>query len=240
MHEIGAVAAVFLVELLRKHKNENICLLLWGYIVLFFKKFCFGNMFSNTYVVWDEESREALICDLGNEAEPILRFASSEGLRVKYLVLTHPHYDHVLYMEEYREAFPDANLAIGAADAPLLSDIEGNVSYLFGDSRVFGGVDSKLCDGEALLLGESTLTVVSTPGHTPGGICLYSEADKLMITGDTLFGGGGIGRTDFKYGSIDELRASLRRILSMNGDITILPGHGGASKIAYEQRSLFC
>ena len=207
--------------------------------MLYYKKFCFGNMFSNTYLLWDEKSREALICDLGNEAEPILRFVGEEKLRVKYLVLTHPHYDHVLYMEEYCVAFPDAKLAIGAADAPLLSDIEGNVSYLFGDSRVFSGVDFKLSDGEKLLLGESKLSVILTPGHTPGGICLYSEADKLMITGDTLFGGGGVGRTDFKYGSILALRASLRRILSMNGDITILPGHGGESKIAYEQRSLF-
>ncbi len=207
--------------------------------MLCFKKFCFGNMFSNTYVVWDSESREALICDCGNEAEPIFRFAAEEGLAVKYIVLTHPHYDHVLYMEEYRSIFSDAKIAIGAADAALLSDVEGNVSYLFGDSRAFGEADVKLCDGQRLLLGESELSVISTPGHTPGGICLYSRADKIMLTGDTLFGGGGIGRTDFKYGSMEALRASLKRILSMDGDISILPGHGGASKTAYETRSLF-
>ena len=203
------------------------------------KKFCFGNMFSNTYLLWDEESREALIVDSGNEAEPILRYASEAGLVVKWVVLTHAHYDHVLYMDEYRVAFPEAKLAIGAQDAPLLSDIEGNVSYLFGDSRAFGEADEKLCDGEVIRLGKSELVVISTPGHTPGCICLYSRADKLMVTGDTLFGGGGIGRTDFKYGSIEVLRESLKRILSMSGDITILPGHGGASKIEYEQRSLF-
>ena len=157
------------------------------------KKFCFGNMFSNTYLLWDEESREALIVDSGNEAEPILRYASEAGLVVKWVVLTHAHYDHVLYMDEYRVAFPEAKLAIGAQDAPLLSDIEGNVSYLFGDSRAFGEADEKLCDGEVIRLGKSELAVISTPGHTPGCICLYSRADKLMVTGDTLFGGGGIG-----------------------------------------------
>ena len=112
-------------------------------------------------------------------------------------------------------------------------------AILVGDSRTFGTVDERLVDGEIISLGESEITVISTPGHTPGGICLYSAPDKLMITGDTLFGGGGIGRTDFKYGSIETLRASLRRILALDGETVILPGHGGASKIAYEQRSLF-
>ena len=196
-------------------------------------------MFSNTYLLWDEESREALIVDSGNEAEPILRYVREAGLAVKWVVLTHAHYDHVLYMDEYRAAFPEAKLMIGAGDAPLLSDIEGNVSYLFGDSRVFSKADEKLCDGEIIRLGEREIVVISTPGHTPGCICLYSREDKIMVTGDTLFGGGGIGRTDFKYGSMEILRQSLKRLLSMDGEITILPGHGGASKIAYEQRSLF-
>ena len=207
--------------------------------MLSYKKFCFGNMFSNGYLFWDTESRKALVCDCGNMAEPISQFAEKEGLSVYFIVLTHAHYDHVLYMEEYRSAFPEAKLMIGAADAPLLSDIEGNVSYLFGDSRIFDAVDVKLFDGDTVSLGESELRVISAPGHTPGGICLYSAADKLMITGDTLFGGGGIGRTNFKYGDMEIMRISLRRLLSMDGDITILPGHGGASKIGYEQRSLF-
>ena len=207
--------------------------------MLSYMKFCFGGMSSNTYVVWDEHTREAIIVDCGNSVDAILRYANEQALLVKWIVLTHAHYDHVLFMDEYRHAFLEADLVIGARDAALLSDIEGNVSYLFGDSRVFGGVDLKICDGEALSLGKSNLLVISTPGHTPGGICLYSAADKLMITGDTIFGGGGIGRTDFKYGDMEILRATLKRILSMNGDIAILPGHGGASKIAYEQRSLF-
>ena len=207
--------------------------------MLSYKKFCFGNMFSNTYVVWDEESREAIVVDAGNEAEPMRRFLEGEGLTAKYIVLTHAHYDHVLYMEDYRREFAQASFAIGAADAALLSDVEGNVSYLFGDNRAFGKADEKLCDGEVIRLGEREIVVISTPGHTPGCICLYSREDKFMITGDTLFGGGGIGRTDFKYGSMETLRASLKRLLSMDGEITILPGHGGDSKIAYEQRSLF-
>lgn len=207
--------------------------------MLSYKGFCVGSAFSNTYIVWDEESREALVCDCGNPPEHILGYAQEQDLTVKWVVLTHAHYDHVLCIDEYRAAFPTAKFAIGAADVPLLSEVEGNVSYLFGDSRTFGATDEKLVDGEKLVLGESEITVISTPGHTPGGICLYSAPDKLMLTGDTLFGGGGIGRTDFKYGSIETLRLSLQRILGMEGETVILPGHGGASRIKYEQRSLF-
>lgn len=207
--------------------------------MLAYRKFCFGGMSSNTYIVWDESTKDAMVVDCGNSAEAILKYTAEQGISVKWVVLTHAHYDHVLYMDEYRVAFPEAKIAIGVSDAPLLFDIEGNVSYLFGDSRTFGTVDEKLVDGKVIMLGDSEISVIATPGHTPGGICLYSEADKLMLTGDTLFGGGGIGRTDFKYGSIETLRTSLKRLLSMDGEITILPGHGGASQIKWEQRSLF-
>lgn len=207
--------------------------------MLSYKKICLGGFFANTYVVWDEDTKEAMVIDAGNDSAAVHKFTEENGLSVRYIVLTHAHFDHIMYIDEYRALFSDAKSAIGAADDKLLSDVEGNVSSLFGRSRTFKGVDVKLCDGEKITLGESSLTVIATPGHTPGGICLYSEADKLMFTGDTLFAGGGIGRTDFKYGSIELLRSSLKRILSMDGEITILPGHSGESQIKYEQRSLF-
>ena len=207
--------------------------------MLSYKNFCYGMGFSNSFVIWDEKSLLGIIVDCGNRTEQISSFTKRLGIKIKWVVLTHAHYDHVLYMDEYREVFPEAKIAIGKKDAPLLCEVEGNVSYLFADSRTFDKADVMLIEGDKLTLGNSELVVISTPGHTPGCICLYSEADKLMVTGDTLFGGGGIGRTDFKYGSISEIRASLKRLLSMDGEITILPGHGGASKIAYEQRSLF-
>ncbi|MBO5879288.1 MAG: MBL fold metallo-hydrolase [Clostridia bacterium] len=206
--------------------------------MLSFKKFCFGNMFSNTYLVWDEESREAIVVDCGNSAEPILREALERGLSVKLVVLTHGHYDHILYMDEFRECFPEAKLVCGEGDEKLLCDSEANVSYLFGDTRTFSAPDALLNDKDVITLGESRICVLPTPGHTPGGICLYSKHDALMFTGDTLFAGG-IGRTDFKYGSFSVLRESLQRLLNMDGEIEFHAGHGGPSKIAYEQRSLF-
>ena len=203
-----------------------------GIYMLSFKKFCFGNMLSNTYLAWDDESREGIIVDCGNAAEPILHEVRELGISVKFVVLTHAHYDHVLYMEEFRKCFPEAQLVCGEGEEKLLCDSEANVSYLFGDMRSFSAPDSVLTDKDVIALGESRICVLPTPGHTPGGICLYSKRDALLFTGDTLFANG-IGRTDFKYGSFPVLRESLQRLLRMDAAITILPGHGGASKIAY-------
>ena len=210
-----------------------------GCYMLSFKKFCYGNRFSNTYLVWDNDSREASVIDCGNRAAAVSAFVLENGLTVNYVILTHVHYDHVLYIDEFRNEFSEAAVAIGEKDAELLSDTEANVSYLFGDTRAFGGVDTKLFEGDKIYLGSSVLSVLNTPGHTPGGICIYAETEKLMFTGDTLFAGGGIGRTDFKYGDFEVLRKSLFRILSMDGNITIFPGHGDSSKIKDEQASLF-
>lgn len=207
--------------------------------MLLYKKFCFGARLSNTYLVWDEMSREALIVDCGNSANEIRDYADELGVVVKLVVLTHAHYDHVLFIDRMRDAFVDAEITIGEADAELLLDPEGNVSYLFCDTRSFSMADRLLKDGEIINLGERPIRVISTPGHTPGGICLYAEDDGFLLTGDTIFAGGGIGRTDFKYGDFEKLSASLRRILSMDGEITILPGHGGSSKIGDEQRGFF-
>ena len=203
------------------------------------KKISYENGMSNSYLIWDEEHSEAMVVDCGILPDPVFSLAENNGLKVKYIILTHMHYDHVVFLDQFRRIFPEAEVCIGAADAPLLSDVEANVSYLFGDTRAFLNADHLLYDGDLLHLGSRQIRVLTTPGHTPGSLCLYADDEKFMITGDTIFGGGGIGRTDFKYGSISELRASLKRILSMDGDIIIMPGHGGTSKIAYEQRSLF-
>ena len=207
--------------------------------MIVYKCFCYGNRFSNTYLAWDDCSRQAVIIDCGNPTSEVFWYVDENGLTVSHVILTHMHYDHVLYVDEYRSIFPDAEIAIGGADAVLLGDSEANVSYLFGDERSFGGADVMLNDGDKIMLGESPLSVIATPGHTPGGICLYAENEKIMFTGDTLFGGGGIGRTDFKYGDFRLLVASLKKILTMDADIKILPGHGGASTIGNEQRAYF-
>ena len=199
--------------------------------MLEYKTFGGGYIGSNTYLVWDSESLEAMVIDCGNPADRIFAFAKDKGLTVKYLALTHGHYDHVSKIEEYRSRFPEADIVSHGEEARVLSDPEANVSTLFRDPSVYPTADIAVAEGDVLSLGNVEIEVLSTPGHTPGSMCLYCKSEKIMFTGDTLFAEGW-GRTDFKYGDDTEMHKSLTRLLSMDGEIAFLAGHGAPSTIA--------
>ncbi len=199
-----------------------------------YKCFSSGLLNSNVYLVWDENSREAMIVDAGCRVGEISEFVSKNELTVKYIVLTHAHYDHAHFVGEYKNHFAGASLCAHAREVPVFSDHEANVSIYFGTPTSYELPDKKLVEGNILELGDTAFKVLSTPGHTPGSICLYCEKEKLMLTGDTLFMYGR-GRTDFKYGSESDIQDSLKRLLSMDGDILFLSGHGAPSYIKNER-----
>ena len=194
------------------------------------KEFEDGLLGSNTFLVWDQVSKEGMVVDCGNPPEQIKSFAIENGIKVVWIVLTHGHCDHAKYADEYKTAFPEATLAAHAAENAVLTDPEANVTVYFGGAEAYKPAEESLNDGDTLRLGEGELTVISTPGHTPGSICLYSSEDGIMFTGDTLFANG-YGRTDFKYGSFQELRESLKRLWRMGGTVCY-PGHGEAFRIS--------
>ena len=211
------------------------------------KQFTGASLGSNTYVVYNEVPNkqglfEAMIIDTGNKVDEIASFVKENTLEVKYIVLTHGHYDHVCFIDEYRTAFPQASVVCHEDESKVITDIEANVSFLFGDPKAYADADVKVKEGSVLsLCGEENgtqrnfdLTVMHTPGHTPGCICLYNEERRLMFTGDTLFAGG-YGRTDFKYGSGADLMHSLNRLLAMDERIEFYAGHGEMSKIGWER-----
>jgi glyoxylase-like metal-dependent hydrolase (beta-lactamase superfamily II) len=171
-----------------------------------------------------------MVIDAGTPAGEIAKIGAQYGATVKYVVLTHGHYDHARYLTEYLEAFPDAILISHGDELRVLSDPWANVSYLFGDVRTFPTPKRTVAEGDIIRLGTSEITVLSTPGHTPGSICLYSEDDGLMLTGDTLFYKNR-GRTDFRYGSDADMMHSLERLFKMDGKIVIYPGHGEAATL---------
>ena len=203
---------------------------------------------ANTYVVYNDNKnkqgkRDAFIVDPGNPVGEILSYAVSKELDVKYIILSHGHYDHVSFIEEYKRTFPDAATVCHEEESKVLTDPEANVSYLFGDTNAYEDCAVKVKEGDNIVLSgiddngaetDMKFTVMHTPGHTPGCICLYNEEEKLMLTGDTLFAGG-YGRTDFKYGSGAELMRSLRRLLSMEDEIVFYSGHGEMSRIGWEK-----
>ena len=183
-----------------------------------------GLLGSNSYLVWDTESGDGMIIDCGARPEGLKETADGNDVNVKYLVLTHGHYDHAEYLSEYARLFPKAETVAHEAESAVLSDPMANVSVYFGPGREYQLPDRTVKEGDTLALGELIFSVLSTPGHTPGSICLYCESEQVMFTGDTLFSAG-YGRTDFKLGSPEDMRASLSRLFKMKG-VTFYSGHG--------------
>ena len=193
----------------------------------------------NCYVIWNEGSGEAAIVDFGYPAGKMKVFTDSKGLKVRYLIYSHAHYDHVAQVEEYTSAYPEARLVGHEKELPLLEDPNGNLSPLFtGKGRSFPRPDLIISDGDTLTLnGENPMVfrVIDAPGHTPGSYCLLCDEEKLMVVGDVIFEDGGRGRTDFSYGDESAMLASLRRLMALDGEINFLPGHGYESTIGSER-----
>ena len=203
-----------------------------------YKIFSQGLLGSNTVVVWDSETGEAMIVDCGNPVHSIFSFTHEHSFTVKYVVLTHAHFDHAEYIDQYRAAFPDAKIVAHEREIAVMSDPVSNVSAYFSTPRTYGYPDMTLREGDSIALGSMKFTVLSTPGHTPGSICLFCKEEKLLLTGDTLFAGGR-GRTDFKLGCEDDMHASLRRLLALDAEITFIAGHGMPSVIGDERGRVF-
>lgn len=201
-----------------------------------------GLLASNTYLVWDEHdpAHPGFVLDFGVPAAQVSAFAIENGIQVRYLIASHGHYDHMHHIEDYKTLFCGAPFLCHAEEGRVLSDSQANVSVLCGDPSVYPYPDRTIAEGDRILYSDGDgdsgtgWQVLHTPGHTPGGICLYNAQAKAMLTGDTLFADGGVGRCDFKYGDRLQLQKSLERLLNMDGGITIYPGHGHASAIREE------
>ena len=195
------------------------------------------NMFGeNCYLVYEPQSREAMIVDPGmlspSECESIDGYIAREDLRVKYLVNTHLHLDHC-FGNAHIERKYGVKTRAHEADAPLGRNISGRARMFgfFNDFENIGEIEP-LTDGDILTLGAEQVTVISTPGHSPGGISLYAPADGWVITGDTLFADGNVGRTDLPGGDYNTLMESVRKLRRLPGPTSLLPGHGPGSTIA--------
>jgi hydroxyacylglutathione hydrolase len=191
-----------------------------------------GAMASNCYLVWCEDTKEAIIIDPGAEGERITDEVDQKGLTVKYIVNTHGHIDHIAANTVIKEA-TDAKLAIHIEDLPMLTVPELNLSQYMGRKYCSPQADLSLCDGDELTVGKDVLTVLHTPGHTRGGISL--KGTGVIFVGDTLFAGS-VGRTDFPGGSYEELIASIKnKILPCGDEFIVYPGHGPATTVGSER-----
>lgn len=192
-----------------------------------------GALSSNTYIVWDETKTCAVI-DPGNEASKIEKEVEKYELTVKYIILTHGHYDHILYLEELKSLFPESAVVCHELENENLPNPYKNGSLLFGSAKTFKKADKTVRDGDVLLLGTEELKIIHTPGHTEGGICI--QAGKLLFTGDTLFYRS-IGRTDLGDGNDEKMAQSLIKLTEMDPALIVLPGHGTFSTIGDEKEN---
>ena len=187
------------------------------------KQMMVGMMGVCCYIVACDETKEAVIIDPGGNEDEILSACQQENLKVKYIVNTHGHPDHVCGNRQLKEA-TGAEIIMHSADADFFS--QSSVEQFFSQLGLPASppVDKRVEDGDTLTFGNETLKVILTPGHTPGGICLYSHPN--LFTGDTLFAGG-VGRTDFPGGNTQQMMTSIKeRLLSLPPDTIVWPGHG--------------
>ncbi len=191
---------------------------------MFLKRLSVGQLAVNCYIVADEDSKEAVIIDPGSAAERILKVVKENELKVKYIINTHGHADHISANQEILTE-TGAKLLIHQDDIEFLQNSELNLSPLIGQGEELASIkaDRALEEGDSIKCGKLNFTVIHTPGHTPGSICLKLE--QILFSGDTIFANG-VGRTDFPGGSYQELRKSLAKILKFKEDLKLCPGHG--------------
>jgi hydroxyacylglutathione hydrolase len=194
-----------------------------------------GPLQVNCYVVYDDKSLDALVIDAGDEPDKILKFVKSKNLKVSRIICTHAHFDHTGGIATLREK-TGAKVMLHIDDLEIYSRIESQ-GALWGFHVVQPPhPDLFLRDGEEVVIGEAKLKVMHTPGHSPGGICLV--ADGIVFTGDTVFAGS-IGRTDFYGGSIEALKVSFKKVLSLPPETKLLPGHGNWTTVEDEWQQNF-
>lgn len=186
-------------------------------------QFVVGSMAVCSYIVGCEETKKAAIVDPGGDEELLLAEIEKLGLTVEYIIATHGHPDHVCGNRKIQEA-TGAKIIMHTADVDFFDKPEVKEYFSMLGLEASPPVDIKVNAGDDIHIGNVALKVIHTPGHTPGGICLYCAPN--IITGDTLFVGG-LGRTDFPGGSHEDLLESIRtHLLTLPGETVVWPGHG--------------
>ena len=197
----------------------------------------FNPIQENTYIIWDD-TLEAAVIDAGNmnerENEILAKFIADNGLKPKYALNTHGHFDHLLGVDFLREKY-GAQLAMSSKDEFLLKGASVSAE-LFGvkADALPEAIDIDLEGKESIKFGNTELKIIPTPGHTPGHVAFFEPESKVLFTGDTLFRES-IGRTDLPGGDYSWImRSIIENILPLGDDVKIYPGHGDTSDIGHE------
>lgn len=195
------------------------------------------NLITNCYIIVDEDTKEAMVIDPGAEADKIIDMIDILGAKVKYIILTHCHADHIGGIDELKEK-KGGKILISRDDSKGLYDTEINLDYYVEMNVPELEADSRLDDEDVIHIGNLEFKIILTPGHTKGGICIYNKEHSLMFTGDTIFAGTW-GRTDLPTGNIEDIMNSIEhKILTYPDDTILYPGHGRTTLIG-DEKSLY-
>ncbi len=201
-----------------------------------------GQMQSNCYLLIDEPSRETIIVDPGDDGEYILQKLRDENTLPKIVVATHGHFDHVMAAVEVTLAY-NIPFLIHKKDTSILDRHESTAKYFLGISvDPPPHVDAYIKDGDTLSIGKEEVKIIETPGHTPGSVCLLwlpkkKSAHPFLLSGDTLFAQGGVGRTDLSGGNKETLYHSIKtKLFSLPYNTIVYPGHGEPTTIDQEKK----
>lgn len=195
-----------------------------------------GPLQCNCSIIGDEATREAMVIDPGDDIEDIQALIAKHNLKVKQIVITHAHIDHVGGAMKLRAA-TGAPILLNQNDYALLKMLDVQAAWIGVAPPGKVEIDQSLETAGTVKAGPLAATVIHTPGHTEGSVCLYFAAEKKLIAGDTLFAGS-IGRTDLPGGSFDEIIRSLHeKVLALPDETVVVPGHGPLTTIGEERES---
>ncbi|MCQ2790261.1 MAG: MBL fold metallo-hydrolase [bacterium] len=196
--------------------------------------FVAGFLEDNNYLLVDEETKEAILIDCTLPNDEIDKKINELGVKLKYILLTHGHFDHICGVNYYREKF-GAISCCHKDDKELIENIKDfvRIFQIRGDFEV-QTIDKFLSDGDEISFGTKKIKVIHTAGHTKGCVCYL--LDDVLFSGDTLFKGS-VGRTDLPGGSFETLKDSItNKIFTLEGDLKIYTGHGEATTLSYEKK----
>jgi len=199
---------------------------------LVIKTLVVGQLQTNCYIVADLVSQQAMVIDPGDDAEYIINSLRDLNVNPTQIVATHGHFDHIMAAFELQQAY-DIPFLISQKDIFLVQRMHETAEFFLKIKipDIPPIISSHLSADQILTCGHNPFLLVATPGHTPGSMCLYNQQKNILFTGDTLFAGGSVGRTDFSYASPSEMSSSLRYLKKYPHNTQIYPGHGSTSSL---------